>query len=154
METLNHIMGYTVKSTEMLFASYFTISCLYVLAYAVAGHFYKKQKHLPNQKLNKLAVFIPAYKEDAVIVEVAQKALFQQYPPSFFDVIIIADSLQDQTLNNLKKLPIKLVEVSFENSTKAKALNAAMNSLTKTYNYAIILDADNIMEPSFFNQDE
>ncbi|MEH6680485.1 MAG: glycosyltransferase [Sediminicola sp.] len=152
METLNQIIGYTLKSTEILFATYFTISCLYVLVYAVAGHFYKNRKHVPNQKLNKLAVFIPAYKEDVVLVDVAQKALFQQYPPSFFDVIVIADSLQDQTLNRLKKLPIEVVEVSFENSTKAKALNAAMESLTKTYDYAIILDADNIMEPYFLSK--
>lgn len=152
METLNQIVNYIIQSLEVALVIYFAISCLYVLVFAVAGHFYKKRKQVANDKLNKIAVFIPAYKEDAVIVDVAKKALFQQYPPSFFDVIVIADSLQNETLNNLKELPLKVVEVSFENSTKAKALNAAMSSLTKVYDYAIILDADNIMEPHFLTK--
>ena len=152
METLNQIVNYIIQSLEVALVIYFAISCLYVLVFAVAGHFYKKRKQVVNDKLNKIAVFIPAYKEDAVIVDVAKKALFQQYPSSFFDVIVIADSLQNKTLNNLKELPLKVVEVSFENSTKAKALNTAMSSLTKSYNYAIILDADNIMESHFLTK--
>lgn len=152
METLNQIVNYIIQSLEVALVIYFAISCLYVLVFAVAGHFYKKRTQVANDKLNKIAVFIPAYKEDAVIVDVAKKALFQQYPPSFFDVIVIADSLQNETINNLNELPLKVVEVRFENSTKAKALNAAMSSLTKSYNYAIILDADNIMEPHFLTK--
>ena len=152
METLNQIFNYAVQTSEVTLVLYFAISSLYVLVFAAAGHFYKKRSVIVNQKLNKIAVFIPAYKEDAVIVDVAKKALFQQYPPSFFDVIVIADSLKNETLNNLKELPIKVIEVSFENSTKANALNAAMNGLTKAYNYAIILDADNIMEPHFLTK--
>ena len=136
----------------MVFAVYFAVSCLYVLVFATAGHFYKKRKQNTDNELSKMAVFIPAYKEDAVIVDVAKKALLQQYPPSFFDVIVIADSLQPTTLNELQKLPIKVVEVSFENSTKAKALNAAMLDADKAYDYAIILDADNIMEPHFLTK--
>ncbi|MEM9679644.1 MAG: glycosyltransferase [Bacteroidota bacterium] len=152
METLNQIIQNIVQSLELVFAGYFTISCLYVLVFAIAGHTYRKRKHNNNQELGKIAVFIPAYKEDAVIVNVAKQALLQQYPPSFFDVIVIADSLQNETLNNLKKLPIKVVEVSFENSTKAKALNVAMLDVDKAYDYAVVLDADNIMEPHFLTK--
>ncbi|APY08067.1 hypothetical protein BWZ20_07035 [Winogradskyella sp. J14-2] len=152
MEILNQIFSYILQTLEVALVIYFAISCLYVLVFAIAGHFYKKLKQVTYDKLNKIAVFIPAYKEDSVIVDVAKKALFQQYPPSFFDVIVIADSLQNETLNNLKELPLKVVEVSFENSTKAKALNAAMNGLPKTYDYAIVLDADNIMEPHFLTK--
>lgn len=152
MEILNQIFSYILQTLEVALVIYFAISCLYVLVFAIAGHFYKKRKQVTYDKLNKIAVFIPAYKEDAVIVDVAKKALLQQYPPSFFDVIVIADSLQNETLNNLKELPLKVVEVSFENSTKAKALNAAMNGSPKTYDYAIVLDADNIMEPHFLTK--
>ena len=52
----------------------------------------------------------------------------------------------------MKKLPIKVIEVSFENSTKSKALNEAMRRLEKNYDYAIILDADNLMEPEFLKK--
>ncbi|MEO1030390.1 MAG: glycosyltransferase [Bacteroidota bacterium] len=152
METITHIFQYLAQGLELVFAGYFTISCLYVLVFAIAGHAYKKRKQNTDKVLSKMAVFIPAYKEDAVIVDVAKKTLLQQYPPSFYDVIVIADSLQDETLSDLKKLPIKVVEVSFENSTKAKALNAAILDAEKDYDYAVILDADNMMESHFLSK--
>ena len=151
MEFISQILQYVIQAIEITFVSYFTISCLYVAVFAVAGFTYKKRK-ISSEKLSKIAVLIPAYKEDSVIVEVARKALFQQYPPSFYDVIIIADSLQVTTLNSLKKLPIKVVDVNFKNSTKAKALNAAIESSKKDYDYVVILDADNIMEPHFLSK--
>jgi len=128
------------------------VSCIYVLVFAIAGHLEKKCDHALDKELSKIAVFIPAYKEDAVIVDVARKSLLQQYPPSFYDVIVVADSLTDQTLYSLKKLPIKVVRVNFKNSTKAKALNVAISTIDRTYDYAVILDADNIMEPCFLNK--
>ncbi|MAD97265.1 MAG: N-glycosyltransferase [Flavobacteriaceae bacterium] len=99
-----------------------------------------------------MAVFIPAYKEDEVIVDVARHAIRQKYPPSFFDIIIIADSMKEETIQKLRKLPIKVIEVSFEKSTKAKALNTAMKQLERNYDYAIVLDADNLMEPEFLSK--
>ncbi|WP_417859912.1 glycosyltransferase [Winogradskyella sediminis] len=152
METVNQIIRYIINSFEVIILIYFAVSSVYVLLFALAGHGYKRRKVLTNQNINSMAVFIPAYKEDAVIVSVAKTALEQHYPSANFDVIVIADSLQAETLTNLKKLPIKLVEVDFENSTKAKALNAAINSLSENYDYAIILDADNIMEAEFLNK--
>jgi cellulose synthase/poly-beta-1,6-N-acetylglucosamine synthase-like glycosyltransferase len=123
-----------------------------VFVFAVAGHAYKKRKRLKDPILNEIAVFIPAYKEDAVIVDVAKKALEQDYPLNKFDVVVIADSMQEETLEKLRKLPIEVVEVSFENSTKTKALNKAMSTLTKKYDIALILDADNIMEYEFLSK--
>ena len=98
-----------------------------------------------NVKLKKMAVLIPGYKEDAVILDVARKALQQDYPPSLYDVVVIADSFQKDTLERLSHLPIKVIEVSFEKSTKSKALNKAMANLSDSYDVAVVLDADNIM---------
>ena len=152
METVVEFLGYVLGGLEWTLTSYFLISCLYVFVFAVAGHAYKKRKHTGKSKLHKIAVFIPAYKEDNVIVDVANEALKQEYPPSFYDVIVIADSLQDNTLKKLRELPVKVVEVSFEKSTKTKALNAAMDQVTRSYDYALILDADNLMESRFLTK--
>lgn len=141
-----------LKGIEYVFLAYFTLSSLYILLYAIAGHFYKKNRSLPAKKHGKMAVFIPSYKEDAVIVEVAKSALEQNYEQENFDIIVIADSLKTSTLEQLKMLPIILIEVSFEQSTKAKALNKAMERLSDSYDYAIILDADNIMELDFLKK--
>jgi len=140
---------YILKGIEYSIYGYFAMSCLYVFVFATAGHLYKKQRSLSTKIQSKIAVLIPSYKEDFVIVEVAKSALKQNYQSKNFDVIVIADSLKSNTITELKSLPITLIEVSFEESTKAKALNIAMAELKEVYDYAIVLDADNIMEPDF-----
>jgi len=140
-----HIFEYVVYS-------YFALASIYVLIFAIGSIFKKKQILVTASRLRKVAVLIPGYKEDNVIVEVAEKALIQNYPKEKFDVVIIADSFQPETIANLKKLPIKLIEVSFDKSTKSKALNKAMSILTTDYEIALILDADNVMAPDFVSK--
>src|SRR5687768_9296625 len=108
---------------EIALLSYFGYVSLYSFILSMAGLFYKTRKTPEARRLRKVAVLIPAYKEDEVIVGVAAQALEQNYPTEFFDVIVIADSLQRATLLKLAALPIKVVEVSFQKSTKVKALN-------------------------------
>ncbi|HNW73404.1 MAG: glycosyltransferase family 2 protein [Bacteroidales bacterium] len=128
---------------------YFLIAVLYFAFFSMAGLFTYHPKKKKDERLRKFAVLIPGYKEDAVIVDVARQALDQDYPSSCFEVIIIADSFKAETLTELKKLPIRVVEVSFEKSSKARALNKAMSLLPDDYDAAVILDADNLMEHNF-----
>ena len=86
------------------------------------------------------------------VITVAKEALLQDYPATDFDVVIIADSFKSETLNALKSLPIKVIEVAFEKSTKAKALNKAMEQLDNSYEIAVVLDADNVMEADFLTK--
>ena len=137
---------------EYLIFGYFAMSASYILLFSIAGNFYKKRGTSIKKDQHKIAILIPAYKEDAVIVEVAKSALKQIYSPKNFNVIVIADSLKAKTIQDLKALPIHLLEVSFEKSTKSKALNEAMKSLKESYSYALILDADNIMEADFLQK--
>ncbi|MGF7138060.1 glycosyltransferase family 2 protein [Roseimarinus sediminis] len=99
--------------------------------------------------MRKMAVLIPGYKEDAVIVDVANDALNQKYPKELFDVVVIADSFRQETIDALKALSIILVEVSFEKSTKSKALNKAMETIGNNFDVAVVLDADNLMMNDF-----
>ena len=142
IQTIIHIFEY-------IFLIYFGFAAVYIFIFGSAGIFPRKTKIHHNPKLRKIAVLIPGYKEDAVIVEVAKQALKQNYPTGKFDVVVIADSFKDETLENLKKLPIRLIEVSFDVSTKSKALNKAMAELGDNYDIALILDADNVMNEDF-----
>jgi cellulose synthase/poly-beta-1,6-N-acetylglucosamine synthase-like glycosyltransferase len=146
------IIEYLLKGFEFGLFGYFAMSCLYISVFAVAGHFYKKRQTAYNLPQNRIAVLIPAYKEDTVIVEVSKSALHHHYPSNKFDVVVIADTLKKDTVMELKSLPIIVIEASFEKSTKAKALNRAMSTLENNYDYAVILDADNIMEGSFLEK--
>ncbi len=65
---------------------------------------------------------------------------------------MILNGLQQETLTKLRKLPIKVIEVSFDQSTKSKALNAAFSTLTDHYEIAVILDADNLMKADFLTK--
>ncbi|HQK98453.1 MAG TPA: glycosyltransferase [Bacteroidia bacterium] len=125
---------------------------IYSFFYAIAGHFYKKREYTNHDQYRRIAVLMPAYKEDEVILQTAKQALFQQYPSNLYSVYVIADSLKKETIATLKKLPLTVVEVSFDVSTKSKSLNEAFAQITKPYDIAVILDADNIMRHDFLEK--
>lgn len=141
-----------IKIVELALLAYLGLNVLYIFFFSVAGNFRRSWRGISADKNRKMAVLIPGYKEDQVIVHVAEHALQQDYPSEYYDVIIIADSFQESTLDMLRKLPVKIVEVSFELSTKSKALNKAMDQLPEDYDLAVILDADNLMEQSFLTK--
>jgi cellulose synthase/poly-beta-1,6-N-acetylglucosamine synthase-like glycosyltransferase len=136
-----------INSLELIIFGYFGLSSLYVAVFAVAGLFYKNRQQFETKKTRKFAVLIPGYKEDAVIVSVAGQATKQNYPNEKYDVIVIADSFSEPTLEQLRKLPIRVEVVEFEVSKKSKALNLCMERIGDDYDVAMILDADNVMEP-------
>ncbi|HFB62169.1 MAG TPA: glycosyltransferase, partial [Bacteroidetes bacterium] len=142
METLKTIL----LIFEYILFVYLLFATVYIFVYSVAGLFYKQKQKADVAKQRKFAVLIPGYKEDAVIVDVARKATQQDYPKDKFEVIVIADSFQKETLDALRKLPIRVVEVVFEVSKKSKALNKCMEVIGDDYDVAFVLDADNIME--------
>lgn len=137
---------------EIILLSYFGYVSLYSFILSLSGLFYKSLRAPEAGTLRKVAVLIPAYKEDGVITGVAEQALQQNYPADFFDVVVIADSLKASTLQKLRALPIRVVEVSFQKSTKVKALNRAMQEIGDDYDCALVLDADNVMERDFIRK--
>lgn len=132
--------------------TYLAVSVVYVFMFSVAGRVGRLKKVASTYTFRKFAVLIPSYKEDEVIIESARQALNQSYPKDKYDVVVIADSLKPESIQVLRSLPIKVVEVSFEVSTKAKSLNKALEILPQEYDYALILDADNIMEKDFLEK--
>ena len=142
-----------INVIQYILLVYLGLSTLYILIFGFSGLFPWRLKIKEAEKERRFAVMIPGYKEDEVILEVAEDATQQNYPEEKFDVIVIADSFKNETLEKLKELPIKLIEVSFEKSTKAKALNKTMSQLPDDYyDIAVVLDADNLMEKDFLHK--
>lgn len=123
-----------------------------LLIFSFASIFPYKPKTNLNAPIKKIAVIIPAYREEDVILEVAREALNHDYPKDKFDVIIIADTFDKSTLQKLKQLDVLLFAKNFEISTKSRALNYALNNLDNDYDIACILDADNIMKKGFLKK--
>jgi cellulose synthase/poly-beta-1,6-N-acetylglucosamine synthase-like glycosyltransferase len=131
------------------------IATSYMFLYSLFGLLYTekdKKKAVSTILSPRIAVIIPAYKEDSVIVKTAESALKQSYPVGKYQVTVVADSLQRSTLYRLNNLPLNVLEVQFENSTKAKALNAAMEHLSDNFDVAVVLDSDNIIHSDFLSK--
>lgn len=124
----------------------------YLLVFSFAGMFKRSFTYPPAKKKYRFAILFPAYKEDLIIEESVRSFLQIDYPKEQYDVIVIADQLKKVTLENLQSLPIKVLNVNFENSSKAKALNFAIDELSESYDLVVILDADNTVQNSFLNK--
>ena len=123
------------------------LNCLYLLFFAVAGHFPNRLPRAVGTStgLRRIGVLIPAYKADDVILDTARAALRHKYD-GFFEVVVIADGLLDSTIEALGRAGAKVVTVSFERSTKGKALLHTLQTLPPAaFDIAVVLDADNLM---------
>lgn len=128
-----------------------TCTVLYIGVFAIASLF-RKSAEVPKAKINRrFIVLIPSYKQDDVIEHTVLAILAQAYPQRMFDVTVISDHQSEMTNMRLAQYPITLLTPNFEESTKAKSLQYAILNLPefKIYDVAIILDADNIVEPEF-----
>lgn len=129
-------------------------SVLYVFFYAIISLFHRKKKPYPAEGIRQSSFLIlfPAYKEDTVIVHSVQECLKQTYPQELYHVGVISDHMQEETNEQLRQLPITLFTPQFEKSSKAKALHYAIEHTENSYDYIVILDADNVVLPDFLEQ--
>lgn len=132
---------------------------LYLSVYVLAARFpmfkkkpFKSDVPVSSDQALRFLIVIPAYKEDGVILQTVRNALNQSYPTAQFHVAVISDSMQDSTNAALAALPITLLPVSFEVSSKALALRALMTQINDSYDFVVVLDSDNIVAPSFLTQ--
>lgn len=129
---------------------YLTIQVMYLLLFSIAGKISQRKPFPKALKLRKIRIFVPGYKEDSVIIETTKNILEQTYPKELFEVVVIADSFSKITLQTLKTLLVRVVEVSFERSTKGKALQKAIEATDDTQtDILLILDADNHIAKGF-----
>ena len=139
-----------VNIIDWIFVFALLLPVLYLFVFAAFSMQRRREPYPPARKQRRFVTLIPAYKADAVIVRTVQAALAQTYPEELHRVAVIADRLQPETLAELRKLPLTVIEVAFENSSKAKALTAAVEELGPDAADAVaILDADNLVGGEF-----
>ena len=114
---------------------------------------------------NNFLILYPAYNEDRVIVHSVHTCVGQYYPYANFHVCVISDHMKPETNVELSKLPVTLLQPVFEKSSKAKAMQYAINyfrgkgtkangesSPVRDFDYVVILDADNVVEANFLEK--
>jgi cellulose synthase/poly-beta-1,6-N-acetylglucosamine synthase-like glycosyltransferase len=148
------MIGSIIYIIFLIIFLYCALTVLYLFFHAVfAKYFYKDRFSKPGlSPAKRIAVLVPGYKEDGIILSTAKSLLTLDYPKELYDIYIIADSFQDHTIRQLQTLPIHVFEVSFDKSTKTKSLNEAFARIDKPYDIALICDADNILAPDFLRK--
>ncbi len=133
-------------------------SVIYVVFFAIISLFYDKEDRIAahaaalSNRQCKFLILYPAYKEDRVIINAVENFLLQDYPSTHYTVAVISDHMQPETNTYLRQLPITLLEPVFEKSSKAKAMQYAINEVKGDFNQVVVLDADNVVRPDFLSQ--
>ncbi|MEZ5070239.1 MAG: glycosyltransferase family 2 protein [Bacteroidales bacterium] len=120
-------------------------SGMYFLFFALLARRKSRDVRHFSMKMKQVALLIPAYREDGVIVESARKARDHHSLLGSTEVHVIADTLLSSTVDQLHDLGVHVHEVAFEKSTKAKALNKALEGMSRENDYVLVLDADNVL---------
>ena len=149
--TIIHILEFTI---------WVIIACsvFYVAFFAIISLFYEKEDRVAihaqalYHRMGRFLVLYPAYKEDRVIINAVEQFLLQKYPATHYTVAVISDHMQPETNEKLRKMPITLLTPSFEKSSKAKAMQYAINEVEGEFDNVVILDADNVVRPDFLEQ--
>jgi len=133
-------------------------SVAYVFFFAIISLFYDKEDNVAihaaaiSNRMTKFLILYPAYNEDRVITHAVEQFLLQNYPKDHYTLVVISDHMQPETNEYLKKLPITLLMPSFEKSSKAKAMQYAINEVQGDFDNVVVLDADNVVRPKFLSQ--
>ena len=133
-------------------------SVAYVAFFAIISLFYDKEDHIAehaaaiSNRKTRFLILYPAYNEDRVITHAVEQFLLQDYPKDYYMLVVISDHMQPETNEYLRKLPITLLTPTFEKSSKAKAMQYAINEVKGYFDNVVILDADNVVRPEFLSQ--
>ena len=134
-------------------------SVIYVAFFAIISLFYDKEdnnvaEHAAaiSNRMTRFLILYPAYNEDRVITYAVEQFLLQDYPKDHYTVAVISDHMQAETNDILRKLPITLLTPTFEKSSKAKAMQYAINEVKGVFDNVVILDADNVVRPDFLSR--
>lgn len=119
----------------------------YIFLFAIAARLYKSNKYSEAIIKSKIAVLIPAYREDKVILKTVEACIAQDYPHDRFEIFVGAHHLSDETISELKKHKVNIVVIREHAGSKALSLQKIFLSHNKNdFEIALILDADNIMK--------
>lgn len=142
-----------LKTLDIVLFCLLSLMVCYLLILGVAAFFRRRTKPKQTDTCRRVAVLFPAYGEDRVILSSVSSFLQQNYSKAAYDVIVISDHMQEETNDALRQLPIEVLIAAYENSSKAKALNLAMQHLEgRTYDIVVIMDADNVATPDLLSE--
>ena len=141
---------------EFVLWAFMAYSVGYVFLFSLASLLPRRRRHVPEtaSQSSRFLILVPAYKEDRVILQSAQSLISQDYPTDNYCVAIISDHMQPATNEQLASLPLRLLTPSFDRSSKARALQYAMQEVGTAglFDRIVIIDADNVVGSDFLSK--
>lgn len=138
---------------DLLLWAIITPSIAYVAFFAFISLWGRRKPTATKENTpHRFVVFYPAYREDRVIRNSIETFLRQDYPANLHQLVVISDHMKPETNQWLTQQPLLLCQPKFEKSSKAKALQYAVSQLNESFDYAVILDADNVVAPDFLTR--
>jgi len=117
---------------------------------------FRKQPKLVNEKLNRLAVIVPARDESSVISLCLDSLCCQTYDPGFFDTYVVVADEADPTIEIAADYAQTYVTVVSGQTGKGSALDGILKALLTQspgkYDAFLILDADNLAAPDLLEE--
>ncbi len=126
------------------------LTVLYMLLFTITSMISHKGALPKTNHQNRFIILITAYKNKGVL-QTVRSMLAQTYSQRQFDISVVSDHNEEMTNMRLAQEPVTLLTPNFEKSTKAKALQLAINNLPqfKIYDIVVVLDAGDLVETEF-----
>ena len=140
-----------LRFVNTVLRAYFTYSVVYTAVFSVASRFYRPRFRAQTKKCHRIAILVPVYRDDAVILQSVSYVQRQRYPANRYQLFVVADSLQPDTIAQLKTMNAEVIEVAFDKRTKARSVAEGLQRIQQHgyYDLTVILDADNVMDKDF-----
>ena len=145
---------FVLSIIDSIFFALLTFCVLYKLFFILAAFLKRPLTFEPSEKHAQIAVLFPVYAEGTVILQSIKSFQNQSYPSENYQTIVVADHCDASHVEELRsKYPVRVFDVNFENSSKAKALNYAMEQLVNDdFDVVVILDVDNHVDVDFLEK--
>lgn len=129
------------------------VPVVYFLIFAFASKtLYTPPSFKKAEKSGRFIILIPAYNCGELVLPTVKSALDQDYPRDCYRVVVVSEGLSPEQNEKILSLGAEVIEVSFEHSSKAKALIAAIDVLgSDAADYVSVLDADNLVERGYLS---
>ena len=127
---------------------YLSASTLYLLILAVFYFISKERKLNFSPTINHFAVIVPAHNEELLVGYLCRSLLKVNYPQKKFDIFIVADNCNDNTVEVCKQYPVSILERHDpDNAGKGQALDWALRTIDlDRYDAVFMVDADNYVD--------
>jgi cellulose synthase/poly-beta-1,6-N-acetylglucosamine synthase-like glycosyltransferase len=132
------------------------IKNVYMFLCMVAARLMRPHQPKQQPKTLRFAFLVPAHNEDAVVGPCVASIVRQQWPKDAINVYVVADNCSDNTASVARAEGA----IAFERSTteisgKAKAVRYGIEQISQldaSFDYLVIVDADNILAPDWAAQ--